>query len=253
MKTVKRFLLIFTIGATVAVLALTAAALVSKDVAWRLVVLKEKLTGKIPEIPFLTLLRWMRPGSPVYLGGLSEVPNVNTSINTLFNDRRSAEVGARIYGRQCGGCHGENLRGRTGPNLLAALGNLTDWSFFATVKWGRPRTIMTAQPLSDLEIWQMYAYARQMSLEEAVGKKPSNEEIRPFPAVTFETLREGDRSGDWLTYAGNYAGYRHSLQNQISRLNVQQLRLVWAAQLRADSPSLEATPIVTAGRMFVTQ
>ncbi len=253
MKSIKRLLLILTIGATVAVLALGSAALISKGVAWRFIILKEKLTGKIPEIPFLTLLRWMRPGSPVYLGELSEMPNVNASISTLFNDRHSAEAGARFYGRECGGCHGENLRGRTGPNLLAALGNLTDWSFFSTVKWGRRGTVMIAQKLSDLEIWQVYAYARQMSMEEAIGRKSSSKEIRPFPAVTVEMLGEGNRSGDWLMYAGNYAGYRHGLQHQISRQNVQQLRLAWAAQLRADSPSLEATPIVTQGRVFVTQ
>jgi hypothetical protein len=77
MKFFKRLLQIFVLIGILAVLLLTVADLASNDVAWRITVLKAKLSGKIPEIPFPLLLKWMRPGSPVYLGRLARVPNVN--------------------------------------------------------------------------------------------------------------------------------------------------------------------------------
>ena len=66
-------------------------------------------------------------------------------------------------------------------------------------------------------------------------------------------LRSAGRTGDWLTYAGNYAGYRHGIENQITRDNIQRVRLAWAAQLPSDGGFQESSPIVVGGRMFVTE
>jgi alcohol dehydrogenase (cytochrome c) len=253
MKLIKRLLQIFIIGAIFVVLVSGAAALVSHGVAWRFAVLKAKLSGKIPEIPFSLLLKWIRPGSPVNLRRLARVPNLNSGITSLIDDRKSAAAGARIYGRICAECHGDNARGRTGPDLLATIGNMTDWAFYSTVKWGRPKTPMIAQPLSDLEIWQVCAFIRQSGLDAAVGKKASDAGFSAFRPVSPDMLRSASQSGDWLTYAGNYAGYRHAIQNQITRHNIQHVRLAWAAQLPSNNPSLESSPIVVDDRMFVTE
>ena len=235
-------------------LALGAAApRFDPDVAWRFRVMEAKLSGRIPEIPFRTLLRWLKPGSPVYLGGMADLPNANASITNNYDNPRSAEAGARIYGQSCAGCHGENGTGGNAPSLVAALGSSTDWSFFSTVKWGRPNTIMRAQPLSELEIWQVNAFIKRTALEYAASKNGSRAAIAPFQAVSFDMLRSAERSTGWLTYAGNYGGYRHSGLNEINRGNVRGLALAWAAQLRASDTALEATPIVSGGRMFVTE
>jgi len=58
-------------------------------------------------------------------------------------------------------------------------------------------------------------------------------------AVTeaVEILRKGileaDKApGEWLSYAGNYAGHRHTPLAQVNKSNVRALRLAWASQLR---------------------
>lgn len=253
MRFIKRLLQIFAIGAISVIVLAGAAVLVVPSVTWRFAVVKAKLTGKIPEIPYPLLLKWMRPGSPVDLRHLAVVPNVNSGIQNPYRGRNPAAVGARVYGQYCTECHGDNARGRTGPDLVAAMGHMTDWSFFATVKWGLPKTVMTAQPISDTEIWQISTFIRQASVDAAMGKSSSNSEFSSFPPVSPEMLRSAGQSGDWLTYAGNFAGYRHGIQNQITRHNIQRVRLAWAAQLPAESASLESSPIVVGGRMFVTE
>ena len=253
MRILKRAVLVCVVVFILFALVLGASVLVSDDVAWRFTVLKAKLSGKIPEIPLPLLIKWMRPGSPVYVGGLARTSNVNASIVNLHDDRQSAEAGSRVYGRICIECHGDDANGRTGPSLIAAARYLTDWKMFSTVKWGRPKTIMMPQPLSDLEIWQVCAFIRKTAAEHDRGDKAKGEQLPPFQPVSPDMLRTGEPLGDWLTYSGNYAGYRHGSQTQITRANVQHLRLAWAAQLRADSPFLESSPIVTSSRMYVTE
>jgi alcohol dehydrogenase (cytochrome c) len=112
---------------------------------------------------------------------------------------------------------------------------------------------MKAQPLSDVEIWQICSFIRQSALDAAVGKKDLHRESPSYVPVSADTLRTAGRSGDWITYTGNYAGYRHGAQNQINRGNVQRLRLAWAAQLPSDGGFQESSPIVVGDRMFVTE
>src|SRR5579871_1191448 len=177
----------------------------SSNPLWRLTVVKEKAFGKIPEIPWLTLIRWMRPGSPTYVGGLADLPNVNASIGNLSLDAKAVEAGSRIYGANCRECHGENARGQTGPDLLAAIGGLTDWAFFSTVKWGRYGTAMAPQPLSDLQIWQVHAFIRDAGLRLALGKSTLQGALPPFGGLNPEQILDADNSTDWITWAGDYA------------------------------------------------
>lgn len=232
---------------------LSASAYASHDVAWRLIVLKEKITGKLPEIPFNLMIRWMRPGSPVYIGNLATLPNANRAIINLLTGPQFVAAGGRVYGRTCVECHGDNGTGRTGPSLLDAVARMTDWKFFSTVKWGRPKTIMMPQPLTDEEIWEVDAFIKKTAIEVALAKRTGDPPPPPIPPVTFQNLLASDQSDGWPIYAGDYASLRHSRHKQITRLNVQNLRLAWAAQLNSGEPSLEATPIVVGGRMFVTE
>ena len=253
MRILKRLLRIFVVAMVLGVILLAVSAYFSNDIAWRLIVLKDKLTGKIPEIPASLLLKWLRPGSPVYLGGLAENPNVNMSVTNLLKGPQAADAGAKVYGRACVECHGDDANGRAGPSLLNAVSNLTDWKFFATVKWGRPKTIMTPQPLTDHEIWLVNAFIKKAAIDATLAKHASASALPPLSPVTPEMLRSAEHSNEWLLHGGNYASQRHSSQNQINRQNIQNLRLAWAAQLNSHDPALESTPIVRGDRMFVTQ
>lgn len=234
------------------------ATKVSPSVAWRVRLLGHKLSGQIPEVPWPLFIKWMRPGSPVNLHHLADEPNANASITNVISDaspdnaRAAAAAGERTYGRTCSPCHGDDARGRAGPNLIAAIVNMTDWKFFSTVKFGRTGTLMKAQPLSDVEIWQVCSFIRQSALDAAVGKKNVHTESSYAP-VSAEALGSAGQSGEWITYAGNYAGYRHGAQAQINRANVHRLRLAWASELPSDGGFQESSPIVAGNRMFVTE
>lgn len=234
-------------------LAPFAASSLSPQVAWRVRLLTEKLTGQIPQIPLAWLIKWSLPDSPVNLYRLSSTPIVNAAIVNGFDDRASGAAGERTFGRVCAGCHGDDARGEVAPDLIAAIGGLSDWQFLSTVKWGRRGTLMRPQPVSDLEIWQIEAFIRQTALDAAVGKQYSADPMAAYQPVTPEMLRAGAQGGDWLTYAGDSAGTRHSPLTGITPENVGSLRLAWAAQLPAGDGEGESTPIVVGPWMFVTE
>jgi alcohol dehydrogenase (cytochrome c) len=70
--------------------------------------------------------------------------------------------------------------------------------------------------------------------------------------VTGDRLRHAEREPqNWLTYSGNYAGWRHSALKQIDTGNVSRLGMQWAFQV-ADLGQLETTPIVVDGVLYGT-
>ncbi|HEU5296762.1 MAG TPA: PQQ-binding-like beta-propeller repeat protein, partial [Burkholderiaceae bacterium] len=231
-------------------------ARLSPELRWRIQVLAAKLTGDLSEVPLANLLGWLTPGSPVYLMPLADNMNPHAAIKNGFTGTDAAAAGKAIYLRNCSSCHSDGGHGQAGaPNLSKAVAEKSDWSFFAAAKWGRAGTSMQAQPLSDTEIWQVHAYLRR----QAMAATPAN----PTPAtpmtaldvdVTPQSLLEPDaKHGQWLTYAGNYAGHRHSPLTQINKANVSALRLAWAAQLRQVDRELQVSPIVAGTAMYVTE
>jgi len=70
--------------------------------------------------------------------------------------------------------------------------------------------------------------------------------------VTYERLRAASQEPhNWLTYSGNYAGWRYSPLKQITTANVEQLAVQWVFQTGALG-KFEATPLVIDGIMYVT-
>jgi alcohol dehydrogenase (cytochrome c) len=226
----------------------------SEGVGWRARVVRAKLVGQLPELPFVDMVRWMAPRSAVYLGALAEAPNVHSGILNPITAREPTDKGAQLFGKHCASCHGDNARGGAGPDLVFLVGNNTDWMFFSTVKWGRAGTTMAAQALSDSEIWETQAFLKHLSLRAAKADiAPESYTPRQVKAEAARILAAGDWPDEWLTYAGNYAGHRHSALSQISRTNVRDLKLAWVAQLRSDDAYLEASPIVASSVVFVTE
>ena len=70
--------------------------------------------------------------------------------------------------------------------------------------------------------------------------------------VTFERLKNAaSEPGSWLTYSGNYQGWRFSPLRQLDRTNVKGLRLAWVHQMR--NAQVETTPLVVDGVMYLTE
>src|SRR5205809_7180137 len=112
---------------------------------------------------------------------------------------------------------------------------------------------MQAQPLGESQIWQIHAYLRNEALA-ALGQPSGKAASRPPVEVEMRRIVEADKTpGEWLTYAGNYAGHRHSLLPQLTKSNVGNLRLSWVAQLRQVDRELQVSPIVADGVMFVSE
>jgi len=252
MRPARRVALIGLICVSVLGISATLAIMASDALAWRARVVRAKLLGELPELPLLEFLKWLRPGSPVYLGGLADNPNVVSGIQNPISDQESADKGALLFGRFCGSCHGDTGRGKTGPDLVSSIGSKTDWIFFSAVKWGRPGTPMVAQPLDDRQIWETHAYLKALALESS-GADGGSAPLRRVNVDAASILDSSRQPSEWLTFAGNYAGHRHTSLVGISKRNVRELRVAWVAQLRSEQEFLEASPIVASGLMFVTE
>jgi alcohol dehydrogenase (cytochrome c) len=66
-----------------------------------------------------------------------------------------------------------------------------------------------------------------------------------------QLLRAMHEPNNWLTYSGNYFGWRYSPLSQINITNVQNLSVQWLFQVEA-SGRFETTPLVIDGIMYVT-
>ena len=255
---VRRLALTLSLGLiALAGVAFVAARFVSPpELQWRLRIVEAKIRGNLEEIPLRNLIPWLAPGSPVYLAAVAENPNLHAAIRNLLTKSDDAAQGKVLYLRHCGQCHGEGGHGNSGPNLLGPVSKKSDWSFFSTAKWGTAGTSMQPQALSESQIWQIHAYLRNEAL---AALRQSNTDggkaaARPVVEVEMRRIVETDKTpGQWLTYAGNYSGHRHSVLSQLTRNNVQNLRLAWVAQLRQVDRELEVSPIVADGVMFVSE
>jgi alcohol dehydrogenase (cytochrome c) len=74
-------------------------------------------------------------------------------------------------------------------------------------------------------------------------------EVRNYVPVTDEMLRHPDPN-DWLMIRGNYQAWSHSRLTQITRDNVQDLRLAWSWAMNEGGWS-EPTPLVHNGVMYL--
>ncbi|NDJ77878.1 MAG: hypothetical protein GYB65_16640 [Chloroflexi bacterium] len=77
----------------------------------------------------------------------------------------------QVYRDSCGGCHGSNREGATGPALIPGRLTASDEYYFDVIKNGSPGTVMPAWgPLgmADEEIWALVGYMRGESAAQDV-------------------------------------------------------------------------------------
>jgi len=84
-----------------------------------------------------------------------------------------------------------------------------------------------------------------LSAQEGKKSGPTNTN------VTAEDLLKQPVGDDWTSYNGDYSGRRFSTLRQIDSTNVAQLRAAWVFH-PGNAQTLEATPIVVRGIMYVT-
>jgi alcohol dehydrogenase (cytochrome c) len=74
----------------------------------------------------------------------------------------------------------------------------------------------------------------------------------PGADVTYDRLLNADKEPqNWLTYYGNYRGWRYSALDQINTTNVKRLVVKWAFQTGPDE-NFQVTPLVVDGVMYLT-
>jgi alcohol dehydrogenase (cytochrome c) len=76
--------------------------------------------------------------------------------------------------------------------------------------------------------------------------------LLPAQVTDERILHASETPADWLTYSGTYSGQRYSNLTQISRTNVNRLKLAWMYQTN-DLNQFEATPLVAGGVMYVSE
>jgi alcohol dehydrogenase (cytochrome c) len=242
---------------TIAGILLVFAGLVATvhGLRWRATVVALKVSGELPDVPSLDMLRWLAPGSHVYLGDLTVRPTAEAGILNIFlEDSEYAKRGEQQYRLSCAVCHGANAQGGTGPNLIAYVSRFPDWGFFRAVKWGRKGTSMAAQAIGEQKIWEIHSYLRQQTRAWSRDAAAHNPNDLPVVDVPYERLANAAaHPEEWLMYTGDLKAHRHSSLKQINRGNVKNLRVAWAAQLRPAEKPLAATPIVVGSTMFVTE
>jgi PQQ-dependent dehydrogenase (methanol/ethanol family) len=114
----------------------------------------------------------------------------------------------------------------------------------------RKNSLMPAdfkERLSPAEIEDLLAFLGRQSIRGAAAV------LQSAPLSTgarYDLIRAGAGT-DWLTYAGDYAGHRHSPLTQITPANVASLVSAWAYHVDG-ATHLEATPLVYDGIMYVT-
>ena len=238
--------------------AVVGAMMISAHVRWRAQVVLLYLTGQIADIGLKPLLVYMMPGSDQYLRPLIESHNPYAVIRNVKTTPADIQAGAQLFRSQCAACHapdgsggvgGPALRGRTFKH------GESDWAVYRVVRFGVPSTAMRPHPLPETELWQVVAFLRSLTASDSSSGADGRGAGRSLGVnVSYDELAATrEPAEDWLTYSGSYWSSRHSALRQIDRDNVHQLALRWIHEFDGQPTTIEVTPIVRRGIMFVTE
>ena len=250
----RRTTLSLSLGVVVACLVGGILAILQmEDLRWRIVVVRQKAAGHMDDLSWPELTRMLTPGSGYYLRGLADDPNPFTVISNPWTSPSDLAAGAALFRTRCAGCHGMDGRGSDkGPNLIDASleTGASDWALYRSIQRGIAGTSMIPQLPDERERWQVVGYiADRRGNPEA--KRLEHIPAFEFEPVSYERIATADPK-DWLTYSGNYRGWRYSALTQISRENVATLGLLWVLQMEV-TEDVETTPIAVDGTLFLTE
>lgn len=222
-------------------------------VRWRITTMRLKATGQLPDIGWMELFRMAMPGSYFSLHELARTPNPYASLRNPYDGPADILLGRDLFRSHCALCHGMNGSGSPrGPvlqNRRMARGD-SDWGIYKAVSLGVLGTAMPASGLPWLDDWRLVAYVRSLKAAPAAESGPGARRIEP---VRYEDIRAANQMPDrWLTYSGSYDSHRFSPDSQITPSNAAGLRLLWSRQYTTSELSIETSPLVVDGTMFVT-
>jgi alcohol dehydrogenase (cytochrome c) len=236
------------LGILLSACGVTAA---TSGVSWRFRVVEMKLRGEMPSLGWGEMLLDLRPGSPVYLGELPMVPNLDLAISNPYTTPKDSAQGAQSFRRGCASCHGIDARsGTVGPNLVSvsAERRLSDWALYRSISHGIPGTAMRAHDLSPRTIWQLVAYIQSLRSADSTPARGQAVSV-PFSKL----LKAGADSTSWLTYSGDYQSHRYSALKSINARTVRRLRVAWQYQSAANETRFETSPLAVGGALYFTE
>jgi len=221
-----------------------------------LAIVRSKATGSLPEIGWMDLFRMVRLGTHFNLPELARAPNPYAAIRNPYTSPADVSVGRELFRSHCATCHGADGSGGPGGPALQhrqMVRGSSDWALFRTVSMGLRGTAMPASDLPWLDRWRLVTYVRVLTLRTKPPlESDAGSRVRTQP-VSYEKIRDSGQSlNSWLTYSGSYDGGRFSLNRQITPANAGGLRLLWMRQYSTSEPSIETSPLVVDGYMFVT-
>lgn len=229
----------------------------AEKLTWRVRVLARKATGGIPELSWRELWQMMGHlggfGLENFVRGLS----LDASVTNPYDTDADHQTASRIFSARCVMCHGEEGAGGTvGPalNHFGLKHGDSDLDIYRVLRDGVPNTAMRAPGISMVERWQLVGYLRQLQLHGiglvglGAGRTPLDIEVD-----SEQILSAGSKTDEWLTYSGSLDGHRYTPLDQITPANVSQLRIRWVRQFDTSLPTIEATPLVVGGVIFITE
>ena len=173
--------------------------------------------------------------------------------NTVVKTPAPSADGQKSFESHCAACHGLDGRGGEHAHAIAtaeAAGALDDAAVFEIIHDGiGPKGMPSFSALPEPEVHALVAYLRVLT-----SKNPDHHEQAPVSAqidVPPQQLLVAPPAQDWPSYNGDYTGGRYSALNQINPENVRRLRAEWVFHSRT-SDSMEVTPVVVGGVMYVT-
>ncbi|HEV8331009.1 MAG TPA: PQQ-binding-like beta-propeller repeat protein [Steroidobacteraceae bacterium] len=230
----------------------TIAATMVEPVRFRVALIAEKAQGRYQEASWGEFLRMLKPGSGIWLAELPRWNSLFPLVKNPFRAPADLAAGKSLFAAHCSTCHGADGAGGVGPSLRGRISPRTesDWAAFLTVRYGVPGTPMTGLATDWRDTWQLAGYVRSMVTED---RRSDASVVERVPPVPFDRLRNADATPqDWLTHSGSYASHRFSRLHEITADNVRRLRVAWIFQAATDYGRLEATPLVTDGRLYVS-
>ncbi len=188
--------------------------------------------------------------------------------------------GKRVFESRCAMCHGDDGNGgEFAPGILTRIPARSDADLTTVIRDGLPNRGMPPVKLDDQSLATLIEYLRSLrpprrgemaatplTVELTDGRKltglavnQSHEDLqlRTTDGRVHLLRRAGPRfrevtsQVDWSSYDGQVSGNRFTALKQIDRTNVSRLVPRWTFSLQ-DTPSLEGTPLVHQGIMYVT-
>jgi alcohol dehydrogenase (cytochrome c) len=227
---------------------------ISHKIWWRVRVYARKATGSVPELTWTDLWQMTRQKGGFGLEGLVDGVSAIGAVANPYNTREDNEAGARIFGQRCAMCHGIDGVGRNGPSLnhSGRKHGDSDLAIYKVLRDGIPGTLMVSADLSLTERWQVVGFLRNLMIYGS-GLGVDKRTRLNINVSREQILSAGSRSNEWLTYSGSLDGRRYTPLNEISAANVSQLRVRWIQQFENSDPTIESTPLVVDGTIFITE